>query len=512
MMKKDLTLVILAAGMGSRFGGLKQVEPVGPNGEFIIDYSIYDAIQAGFTKVVFIIKEEMYDLFRETVGKRIEGKIQVEYAFQKIDDVPEFVNIPSERTKPWGTAHAILSAKDKVNSNFVMINSDDFYGRDAYLKIKDSYSFDIKNVESVDNQYRVSFYLGSNKITESAKVALVEKKDFPKEGLKPGSYSLTVTADGQPTSTLIIKLTDYTNIKSLKNLILFQLDPKVFPFEINLYNKQDDRILLQSLYPGKTLKITDGLDGKNLLDYFDIEPIEFGSSPLVNTEILKFHNLTISHIRNIESGEDKSFLRFALEGIGLLEVDNSSSSDSSASNDSSTDSSNDGSLDSSSDNSSSSDDTTYEEAKTEQYVDVQWNSDSIHLDNIEVDFDDRLMYIFINGELKAIQFLDNKPKKTEQTLELLGKKNYAYSFDEIIINNKCIHTKDFKLSDKQLTKYTTKKPYVDFYFSSTDLKKGMELKVLSQSGIHCCLCDGGNYYYFSSGAVSSFLRGITMRL
>ena len=123
MMKKDLTLVILAAGMGSRFGGLKQVEPVGPNGEFIIDYSIYDAIQAGFTKVVFIIKEEMYDLFRETVGKRIEGKIKVEYAFQKIDDVPEFVNIPSERTKPWGTAHAILSAKDKVNSNFVMINS-----------------------------------------------------------------------------------------------------------------------------------------------------------------------------------------------------------------------------------------------------------------------------------------------------------------------------------------------------------------------------------------------------
>ena len=91
MMKKDLTLVILAAGMGSRFGGLKQVEPVGPNGEFIIDYSIYDAIQAGFTKVVFIIKEEMYDLFRETVGKRIEGKIQVEYAFQKIAENTETI-------------------------------------------------------------------------------------------------------------------------------------------------------------------------------------------------------------------------------------------------------------------------------------------------------------------------------------------------------------------------------------------------------------------------------------
>ena len=89
-MKKDLTLVILAAGMGSRFGGLKQIEPVGPNGEFIIDYSIYDAIRAGFSKVVFIIKEEMYEIFRETVGKRIEGKIKVEYAFQKLRRCSKF--------------------------------------------------------------------------------------------------------------------------------------------------------------------------------------------------------------------------------------------------------------------------------------------------------------------------------------------------------------------------------------------------------------------------------------
>ena len=136
-MKKDLTLVILAAGMGSRFGGLKQIEPVGPNGEFIIDYSIYDAIRAGFSKVVFIIKEEMYEIFRETVGKRIEGKIKVEYAFQKLEDVPSFVKIPATRTKPWGTAHAILACKNYVDSNFVMINSDDFYGKEAYLKIKE---------------------------------------------------------------------------------------------------------------------------------------------------------------------------------------------------------------------------------------------------------------------------------------------------------------------------------------------------------------------------------------
>ena len=129
-----MTLVIMAAGMGSRFGGLKQIEPVGPNGEFIIDYSIYDAIKAGFTKVVFIIKEENYDIFKETIGKRIEGKIDVEYVFQDIKNVPEGVKLPEYRVKPLGTGHAILSCKGTVNEPFAIINSDDFYGRDAYIK------------------------------------------------------------------------------------------------------------------------------------------------------------------------------------------------------------------------------------------------------------------------------------------------------------------------------------------------------------------------------------------
>ena len=105
------TLLILAAGMGSRYGGLKQIEPVGPFGEFIIDYSIYDAIKAGFNKVVFIIKEENYDLFRETVGKRIESKVKVEYVFQNLDNLPKGYTIPEERVKPLGTAQAVLCAK-----------------------------------------------------------------------------------------------------------------------------------------------------------------------------------------------------------------------------------------------------------------------------------------------------------------------------------------------------------------------------------------------------------------
>ena len=164
-MNKELTLVILAAGMGSRFGGLKQVEPIGPNGEFIIDYSIYDAIKAGFSKVVFIIKEENYDLFRETVGRRIENKIKVEYAFQDVEDVPEGVVVPSDRVKPWGTGHAVLSAKDLVDSNFVMINSDDFYGRDAYLKIKEFFD----KSDSLNDYAMVAFRV-SNTMTENGSV------------------------------------------------------------------------------------------------------------------------------------------------------------------------------------------------------------------------------------------------------------------------------------------------------------------------------------------------------
>lgn len=132
-MKK--TLLVLAAGMGSRFGGLKQIEPVGPNGEFIIDYSIFDAVRAGFDKVIFIIKEENFDVFKETIGKRVEGHVEVDYVFQNLDNVPSNFTIPSERVKPLGTAHAILCCKDKVEGQFAIINSDDFYGAEGYQDV-----------------------------------------------------------------------------------------------------------------------------------------------------------------------------------------------------------------------------------------------------------------------------------------------------------------------------------------------------------------------------------------
>ena len=130
-------LVVMAAGMGSRYGGLKQIDPVGPNGEIIIDYSLYDAKQAGFETVVFIIKKEIEKDFKESVGDRVSKYMNVVYAYQDISDLPDGFAVPENRVKPWGTAHAVLAARDVIDSPFAAINADDFYGRDAFKVIYD---------------------------------------------------------------------------------------------------------------------------------------------------------------------------------------------------------------------------------------------------------------------------------------------------------------------------------------------------------------------------------------
>lgn len=200
-----MTLVIMAAGMGSRFGGLKQIEPIDEYGNFIIDYSIYDAIKVGFTKVVFIIKKENYDIFRETVGARVEKYIDVEYAFQEVDALPNGYSAPDDRVKPWGTGHAILCAKDKVHENFAIINSDDFYGRDAYKVI---FEF-LKNNkdEGKPHKYAMAGYMAKNTLTEngSVKRGVCKSKDGYLTRLiesviesKDGKLMATPLEDGNP--------------------------------------------------------------------------------------------------------------------------------------------------------------------------------------------------------------------------------------------------------------------------------------------------------------------------
>ena len=132
---KDLTMVILAAGMGSRYGGLKQIDKFGINGEAIIDFSIYDAIAAGFNKIVLIIRKEHEEIFEEVLVAPIRKHVQVEYAFQDINDVPEWFEVPNGRVKPWGTTHALLSARSLVDSPFVILNADDYYGKQSFVEM-----------------------------------------------------------------------------------------------------------------------------------------------------------------------------------------------------------------------------------------------------------------------------------------------------------------------------------------------------------------------------------------
>ena len=132
-----LTLIVMATGIGSRYGGLKQIDPIGPSGEIIIDYSVYDALNAGFAKVVFVIKEEIEATFRKRVGRAIEKRCETVYVLQRIEDVPAGFTAPPARRKPWGTAYAMLSCKDAVDSPFAVINADDFYGRTSFYTLLD---------------------------------------------------------------------------------------------------------------------------------------------------------------------------------------------------------------------------------------------------------------------------------------------------------------------------------------------------------------------------------------
>lgn len=320
----------------------------------------------------------------------------------------------------------------------------------SYVKINSPYSFDLNNFDTLDTNGRISFWICNNELVNSAIIGLRAKDNFPKEGLKAGTYTLTVTVQGQPTTTLNLNLKDGSTVKTIKNKLLFELNPAIYPFELNSANTEDDLIVLQSLYEAKPITVSDGKDGTNLLDYFTVENVDYGSAPKFENSIFKLFNLEIKHIGNNVNGNSKSYLKFI--------------------------------------------------TGKDEFSLVEWNSDSKTFDNVEIDFDDNLIYIFLNGKLKVVKLLENKFKNNGQTLVLCPDSNLQYSFDELIVNKKCIHTKDFTPSKYQLTKYNTQRPYIDFYFPENELKEKMVLTTAMQQGIQCCICDNGIFYYYNAGS------------
>ena len=161
------TLVVLAAGMGSRYGGLKQIDPMGPSGETILDYSVFDALRAGFSKVVFIIRPDFEADFRNNVSSKFEHLVDVEYAFQTLDKLPSGWSVPAGREKPWGTTHAILCAADVVKENFAVINADDFYGQESYAVLNE----ELSGIDSFANTFSMVGFTLRNTLSDHGSVA-----------------------------------------------------------------------------------------------------------------------------------------------------------------------------------------------------------------------------------------------------------------------------------------------------------------------------------------------------
>jgi len=217
------TLLVLAAGMGSRYGGLKQIDPVGPHGETIIDYSIFDALRAGFGKLVFVIRKDLEAQFKEIVGARFEKRLPVEYAFQELDKLPAGFTVPPGRTKPWGTTQAILMAEDVIREPFAAINADDFYGADSFKVLS-------QQLQSGTTDYSMVGFILRNTLSEFGSVArgvcevdganylksIIELTKIEKDG--PGAKS--ITADGN-----VSKLTGDEPV----SMNMWGFTPEIFP-------------------------------------------------------------------------------------------------------------------------------------------------------------------------------------------------------------------------------------------------------------------------------------------
>jgi len=291
----EKTLVILAAGMGSRFGGMKQTYPVGPNDEFIMDYSIYSAIKYGFTKIVFVIREEFKDLFESTIGERIKGKVKVAYAYQKLDDIPAGFTIPEGRTKPWGTAHAIYCARDLIEGNFGVITADDFYGDDAFKVLSDhldnsnnyvvvgypiaetlSNNGSVKRGVIIDENGKVKTIIESSCILDGDQVKCTPLDETKEEFMVPKNQNVSMLLNGFTQDILTTIGNDmkdaFENNKD-KLLDYEMLLPDIMDEEIQ-NGKTIDVVPTKAIWMGMTYK-----DDAPLLSKFILDEINKGVYP-----------------------------------------------------------------------------------------------------------------------------------------------------------------------------------------------------------------------------------------
>lgn len=275
MIVQEYTLVVMAGGLGSRFGGLKQIEPVGPNGEFIIDYSIYDAIKAGFTKVIFIIKRENEKVFRETIGKRLEDKVTVEYAFQDVNDLPEGYVCPNGRTKPWGTGHAIYAARDLIRGPFAVINADDFYGYEAYEIL-----IDFLENNTSKNHYLAVTYSVNNTLSENGSV----KRGVAK--ISNGILtSITESKIGEENERIVARPLDGSDAFFITDDD--QATVNLFGFTINFLREVENK------FPQFLDANINSLDAEYLMPEIVTKQIEDGSATVyVKGTVNKWHGVT----------------------------------------------------------------------------------------------------------------------------------------------------------------------------------------------------------------------------
>ena len=255
---EEYTLVVMAAGLGSRFGGQKQITPVGPNDEFIIDYSIYDAIKAGFNKVIFIINKKYEEYFRKTIGERIKDKIEVEYVYQDVEDLPSGFTF-NERVKPWGTGHAIYAARENIKGPFAVINSDDFYGDEAYEILMDF----LKNNEKRNNYLSVCYKVKNTlSLNGEVKRGIVCSKNGILEDIKESAVSLE-------NGTILARPLDGSHFFKITDDDLASVN--LFGFTPNFLRNLEEKFI-------KFLEESGGLESEFLLPDIITEEIKNGES------------------------------------------------------------------------------------------------------------------------------------------------------------------------------------------------------------------------------------------